>query len=81
MQGLFIDGRRPVSKRAVKLALADPATAHRVTVEATSIFGNEYEGHVDTMPDGVVHFVGPDPYTKRNFYGTITKRDGKVTVK
>jgi hypothetical protein len=80
MQGIYIKGRRPKSKKEVKEAVAaDPS---KVRAEATSAFGNEYDGPVDGLPEGVaVHFVGPDPYTKRNFYGSITRKGEKITVK
>ncbi len=79
MQGIWIDGRRPKSKKEVREVVAEDDA--RVYIEATSLFGNEYEGVVTNMPDGRVSFVGPDPYNSRKFYGTLTKRDGKVTVK
>ena len=79
MQGIFIGNRRPKSKKEVKEAiLVDPGN---VFLEATSMFGNEYSGSVNAAPDGQYYFVGPDPYTKRNFYGTVTVQDGKVKVK
>lgn len=83
MQGIFVtdglDIDRPRSKKQVReLAAADPSL---VLIEATSMFGNEYNGSLAGAPDGEIHFVGPCPYTKRNFYGTITKRGDKVTVK
>lgn len=81
MQGIFIAGRRPKSKKEIKEMLADPITSTRVRLEATSAFGNEYDGPVVDAPDGSYTFVGPDPFTKRNFYGTIVKRNGKVAVK
>ena len=68
MQGLFIDGRRPKSKKAVKEAIA---AGQRVRVEGTAFTGNDYDGPLDQAPVGNIHFVGPDPYNKRNFYGTI----------
>lgn len=78
MQGIFINYNRPKSKKAVKEACAEnPAS---VRIEATSMFGNEYDGPVADAPDGKYSFVGPDPYTKRNFYGTITITNGKVKV-
>lgn len=80
MQGLFVDGRRPTSKKAVKEAVADDP--YRVTVEATSIFGDEFDGALPNY-DGAkgITFVGPDPYTKRSFYGTITRKgDGTFKV-
>jgi hypothetical protein len=82
MQGIFINGSRPKSKKAVKEAVA---SGQRVRVEATSFFGNEYDGLLftdDGPAVGTYRFVGPDPYTRRNFYGTITvKDDGTVLVK
>jgi len=85
MQGIFIGYSRPKSKKAIKEAIAaDPS---RVRLEATSAFGTEYDGPVLDAPGGVYYFVGPDPYTKRTFYGQITvglkNGDGsrKITVK
>ena len=67
-QGLFINGSRPKSKKAVKEAVASGA---RVRLEATSFFGNEYDGSVNDAPDGTYTFVGPDPERSRVFYGNI----------
>ena len=79
MQGIFINGARPKSKKAVKEAIAaDPAS---VEIEATSFFGNEYGGPFEAMPDEVIYFVGPDPHRDRRFYGTIEKRGNRVTVR
>lgn len=78
MQGIYINGRRPKSKKEIKEAVAsNPAS---VRLEATSVFGNEYDGSVANAPNGSYTFVGPDPYNKRNFYGTIKKLGDKVTV-
>lgn len=78
MQGIFIAGRRPESKKQVKAAVMG---GEHVSLEATSIFGNEYGGPVTSAPDGVYYFVGPDPYTKRKFYGQIIKNGSKIEVK
>lgn len=78
MQGIFINSGRPKSKKAIKEAVANGTS---VSLEATSFFGNEYGGSVYSAPDGTYYFVGPDPYTKRNFYGTIVVANGKITVK
>jgi hypothetical protein len=76
--GIYINYRRPATKKAVKEAIAsDPST---VQIEGTSIFGG-YTGPVLRAPNGSYHFVGPDPYTSRKFYGTITVLNGKATVK
>lgn len=70
MDGLFINGRRPASKKAVKEAVA--TAPETVRVECTSMFPGGFDGLVTELPRGKkVTFVGPDPYTKRNFYGTI----------
>jgi hypothetical protein len=78
MQGVWINGSRPKSKKAIKEALL---AGDEVSLEATSVFGNEYDGLVTDAPDGNYTIVGPDPHNKRNFYGTMTVRSGKVTVK
>ena len=78
MQGIYLSGyRRPKSKKEIKETLAQGG---EVILEATSVFGNEYDGKVSDAPDGSYTFVGPDPYTKRNFYGTIKKTGDTVKV-
>ncbi len=78
MQGIFINGSRPKSKKQIREfvaeAQADNARAdpYGLVIEATSIHGNEYDGSLANMPpENKVHFAGPDPHSKRNFYGTI----------
>ena len=79
MDGLFINGtRRPKSKKEVKEAVAKGDVY--ILVESTSMFGG-YTGPLSAEGDREVSFVGPDPYTDRRFYGTITKRGDKITVK
>lgn len=78
MQGIFVNGVRPKTKKAVKDALA--ANTNTVRLQATSMFGNEYDGLVSDAPDGSYTFVGPDPYTSRKFYGTIKVNGDKITV-
>lgn len=71
---------RPASKTAVKRMLA-AGHASGIHLEATSMFGNEYDGPITEAPDGTYTFVGPDPYAKRDFYGTIVKSGDTITVK
>lgn len=77
MQGIFINYNRPKSKKSIKEALRDlPAS---VSIEATSLFGNEYDGPAIEMPEAHwIYFVGPDPSRKRNFYGRIMRLNGKL---
>lgn len=81
MQGIFVNSglRRPKSKKEVREQVAEDAS--RVFIEATSLFGNEYDGPASEMPEGkTVYFVGPDPSTSRKFYGQIKRAGDKVTV-
>jgi len=96
-QGIFIYGSRPKSKKEIKLyvdrvyeplhdknetgELADP---FGLVIEATSMFGNEYDGSLANMPTTQrITFVGPDPQTNRKFYGQITwnKKKDRWVVK
>lgn len=77
MQGIWINGSRPKSKKQVKEAIASGTS---VRLEATSIFGNEYDGLVANAPDGSYTFVGPDPSRDRRFYGTIKKSGTTIKV-
>lgn len=74
--GVFVDGKRPTSKKQVREAIKDnPA---RVVLEATSWFGNEDSGNLAEITNGNYYFCGPDPYTSRKFYGQIIKAGGKI---
>ena len=89
MQGIYIDGRRPKSKKEVKEAV-QAGQLDRIDIEATSWFGNEYGGPLTVLVAQAVnkglgvdtiYFVGPDPHTKRNFYGSLdVGLNGKVKV-
>lgn len=78
MQGIYVNGSRAKSKAEVKRALAEGKT---LTLQATSVFGNEYDGDATLAPDGTYFFVGPDPYTDRRFYGQLVVKNGEVKVK
>ena len=80
MQGIYVNGHRPKSKREVRDAvIADPSS---VRIEGTELYGRDYDGRVSDAPVGAYLFVGPDPYRARKFYGTVEVRaDGTVRVK
>lgn len=80
MQGIYVNYRRPKSKKEVIATVK--ASPEKVFLEATSLFGNEYDGPITDMPIGkMVYVVGPDPYTARNFYLNLTrKEDGTFKV-
>lgn len=78
MQGIFINGTRPASKKQVRESVAHDAS--NVRLEATSPFG-EYDGPVSEAEAGRYYFAGPDVYRRRNFYGQIVvAEDGSITV-
>ena len=75
--GIFVNGARAKSKAAIKTALkAEPSS---VVMENTSLFGGA-DGPLNLLPNGHWTFVGPDPYTSRKYYGSITVKDGKITL-
>jgi hypothetical protein len=80
--GIRINGQNAKSKKAVKEAMAN---GDRVVFYCTDAFGpnagNEFDLHALPLTmNQRLTFVGPDPYTKRNFYGTLTVTNGKVKV-
>ena len=75
MQGIY---ERPRTKKALREMISQ---GKRVTLEATSIMGNEYDGPLDRAPDGRYYVVGPNPHTARNWYAQIIKLGDKITVK
>lgn len=77
MQGIYIEGRRPRSKKEIKQWLA--TRPDKVVAEATSMFGDEETGPIAWLPVGTkIEFVGPDPYKSRRFYGTIIIRPNRI---
>lgn len=88
--GAYVNGRRPASKRAINVAIAEGG---KVRFDCTAMMGDTtdlavIDGKVVRDDNGQPYtgrasIVGPDPYTKRMFYGTLTvnAKTGKVTVK
>lgn len=72
--GAYIDGKRPKSKTALKTALKDaPET---VRFDCTAAVGPD-AGRSDIMgndlPAGdTLTVCGPDPYTKRSWYASVS---------
>jgi hypothetical protein len=81
--GININGQNAKSKAAIKRAVAN---GDRVTFYCTDAFGPNAGKIFDlaawpvTGADGRHVFVGPDPYTKRVYYGNIVARNGEVKV-
>jgi hypothetical protein len=78
-QGVYVRGFRPKTKKALREAIeSDPSS---VSLEATSIFGNEYGGSILHMPEGkTVYIVGPDPARKRSWYANLTRHGDKFKL-
>ncbi len=78
-QGIWSDDS---TRFASKKALTEAVKAGRVTyLEATSVFGNEYDGPVSGAPDGTYYVVGPDPYKSRKWYAQVIKSGDTIKVK
>lgn len=73
--GIYVNGRRPKSKKAVKEAVA---AGTRVSIENTSPIFPQPDGPVSGLVDGKYCFVGPDPWAKRTFYGNLIVKGGAV---
>ncbi len=83
MQGVWYQMPSGLSRLPSKKALKDQAKAHpeTITLEATSVFGNEPDGPAMYMAVGEsASVVGPDPYTKRSWYATITRTTDGLKV-
>lgn len=82
--GALVNGRRPATKAELKRALAsDPAS---VVFDSTAMMG-PHAGEdltVETLkaePATTFSVVGPDPYTRRNWYASVKANgSGKVVV-
>lgn len=81
MQGVWIDDHRPKTKKVLKGTIG-AGRSRAVSLQATSMFGNEYDGPLNLAPEGTYTVVGPDPYHARNWYATIVVGPGEtITVK
>jgi hypothetical protein len=60
---------RPKSKKELMRHVAE--NPDEVYLEATSDFGNEYQGQLTSAPHQSFSIVGPDPEKKRSWYAQI----------
>jgi hypothetical protein len=68
--GVKINGQDPKSKKAIKEAMA--TAPETVEFYATSKFQGFWARGDNLVLDGAkLGIVGPCPFTKRNFYGTV----------
>lgn len=81
-------GRNFKSKAAIRTALVSSDLPPTFTEIGT--YANNFQATVWTVPELVREIgdsgrtllvVGPDPYTDRRFYGTLSVSKGKVVVK
>ncbi len=80
MAFINVGQRGATTKQALKEAVAtDPAS---VQLYGTSPLGPQFTGDTaaDCPPEHKLAVVGPDPYSRRNWYATIEWKDGKIVV-
>ena len=64
-------GARKTKSLLKKLLKEDPS---QVYLYDTSAFGSKFSGSADSLPEGTTfNVVGPDPYTKRDWYASVEK--------
>ena len=73
--GAYVGGQRPKSKKALREALA--ASPGTVFFDSTAAFGAHAGEDLpavrlpEILGGDVLEVVGPDPYSKRNWYATV----------
>ena len=84
MQGIYINGVRPTFKKDVKTYIEEGQDLAGIMIEATSMFGNEFDGSLASAltsdhPNrtGPFYIVGPDPHTDRKWYLTLSYNANK----
>lgn len=78
-QGIWDANYRPIpTKKALREAIKEGKGLY---LEATSIFGNEYDGPLSEAPAGSYWVVGPDPRRDRRWFAQIDKTDKGMKVK
>lgn len=68
------------TKGELKKQLAE--SPELVGLYCTSNMGPQFSGMANELPeDAQFLVVGPDPFTKRNWYATVTRKGDKITCK
>jgi hypothetical protein len=80
MAFINVGQRNATTKKALREAIVDDPAS--VLLYGTSPLGAQFEGETAAdCPEGVkLQVVGPDPYSRRNWYATIENRGGKIVV-
>lgn len=77
MDGIWIGHKRPkFKKNVIEEIEKNPGN---VRLQKTTLGSNE-SIPIDQLSRGTYRFVGPDPYSKRVFYGTIIIDENKMEV-
>ena len=72
------------TKSALKKAIAeDPTSVHLYDTTAPMFkSAPKFTGAANELPEDVTfNVVGPDPYTKRDWYATVTRKGDKVSCR
>jgi hypothetical protein len=76
------DVKYPARKSKAELKKFIKADPSSVYLYATSSMGPQFSDTADKLPEGMVfNVVGPDPYTKRDWYASVFRNTrGGITV-
>jgi hypothetical protein len=80
--GAYVNNRRPASKKALREALRDaPAT---VKFDSTALMGPRSGDTIKAEPADIgtysLSVAGPDPYSRRDWYATVSVKNGKISL-
>lgn len=78
-QGIWDDQYSAIpTKKALREAVKE---GRGLYLEATSVFGNEYDGLLSAAPAGTYWVVGPDPRRDRRWFAQIDITTNGIKVK
>lgn len=80
--GASVNGERPLTKKALREALRD--NPESVYFDSTALMGPRAGEIVMATPRDIgvdkLSVVGPDPYTRRTWYATVSVINGAVKM-
>lgn len=80
--GATVSGRRPASKKALREALA--SAPETVEFDSTAMMGPRAGDTIKATAADIGSYslsvVGPDPYTRRDWYATVEVKAGKLKL-
>jgi len=79
----FVYSPRKTKAALMRAIKEDPTRVYLTDTTAPVLGDTKWQGRASDLPDGVVfNVVGPDPFTKRDWYASVYRnKTGGITVK